>query len=191
MAKKRHLVYLDSKQEKFLDEIIERKNLEVLDSTSKLMRFIIEDYHTLITKKANPDVRLNYISKEVSMILNLVVSMSHTMKATHMTNENVLQYWQAHQEVERVINENKLNKRNGFRKKKKPSPTIKAKLEQKIFDESYYDQIGIGFAENDESLGGSQEENQLEFGFNTYEYKEATDDDYIEVTTDKWVKAKY
>ena len=92
MAKKRHLVYLDTKHENHLTEIIERKNLETLDSTSKLIRFIIEDYHNLITKKSNPDVRLNYISKEISMILNLVVSICDTLKVTQMTNENVLQY---------------------------------------------------------------------------------------------------
>ena len=63
LIKKRHLVYLDLKQEDFLEEIIERKNLRALNSTSKLMRFIIKDYHNLITKKTNPDVRLNYISK--------------------------------------------------------------------------------------------------------------------------------
>jgi hypothetical protein len=193
MAKRRHLVYLDSKQEDFLNEIVELKNLEALSSTSKLMRFIIEDYYKLITKGTTPDRRLNYISKEVSMILNLVASISHAVKVTHMTNENVVQYWQAEREVERIINENKMRK--GYRKKKKPSPSMKAKLEEKTFNESYYDKFGVSFAENNEGLETEQEESKLEFVrpsfLSTYEHKADSDDDYVEVSTDDWGDSKF
>ena len=178
MAKKRHLVYLDTKHENHLTDIIERKNLEALDSTSKLMRFIIEDYHNLITKKSNPDVRLNYISKEISMILNLVVSICDTLKITQMTNENVLQYWQAQREVERVINENKMNKEN--RRKKKPSLAMQDKLSETVVNENEYNLFGINLEakteRNDESLKSKQEtqqeKNQLEVPSFLKPYKE-------------------
>ena len=201
MAKKRHLVYLDTKHENHLTDIIERKNLETLDSTSKLMRFIIEDYHNLITKKSNPDVRLNYISKEISMILNLVVSICDTLKVTQMTNENVLQYWQAQREVERVINENKMNKEN--RRKKKPSLAMQDKLSETVVNENEYNLFGINLEakteRNDESLKSKQEtqqeEVQLEFEvpsfLKPYKEKELTNDDYVEVTSNDWTDYKF
>lgn len=195
LIKNRHSVYLDSKQEDFLEEIIERKNLGALNSTSKLMRFIIEDYHNLITKKTNPDVRLNYISKEISMILNLVASISHTLNVTHMTNENVVQYWQAKQEVERLINHNRWRK--GYRRKsKKPSAEIQAKLSEKKIDESYYDQFGVGFSKKgNDSFEKSLEEMKLEIEqpsfLSHYNYNEASDEDYVEVSTNDWIDSKF
>lgn len=199
MAKKRHLVYLDTKHENHLTDIIERKNLEALDSTSKLMRFIIEDYHNLITKKSNPDVRLNYISKEISMILNLVVSICDTLKVTQMTNENVLQYWQAQREVERVINENKMNKEN--RRKKKPSLAMQDKLSETVVNENEYNLFGINLEAKTERNGESlkskqetqQEKNQLEVPsfLKPYKEKELTNDDYVEVTSNDWTDYKF
>lgn len=193
MAMNRHLVYLDSKQEDFLQEIVERKNLEALSSTSKLMRFIIEDYHKLITKGTSPEVRLNYISKEISMILNLMVSVFATLNVTQQTNENVLQYWQAQQEVERLINENK--KRKGW-KKRIPSPAMKAKLQEKVIDESYYDLFeDIHGKQNDGSQETKQKETQLKFEIPSFlkpfKEQEVNDDDYVEVTSDNWVDSNY
>ena len=195
MAKKRHLVYLDTKHENHLTEIIERKNLKALDSTSKLMRFIIEDYHNLITKKSSPDVRLNYISKEISMILNLVVSMCDALNVTQQTNENVVQYWQTLKEVERVINENK--KRSPWQKKRTPSPAMRTKLQEKVIDENYYDLFDVVHGkQDDKNQETQQEKNQLKIEapsfLKPYKEKELTNDDYVEVVSDNyWVESKY
>ena len=104
-----------------------------------------------------------------------------------MTNENVLQYWQAQREVERVINENKMNKEN--RRKKKPSFAMQDKLSETVVNENEYNLFGINLEakteRNDESLKSKQEtqpeEVQLEVPsfLKPYKEKELTNDDYV------------
>lgn len=193
MAKKRHLVYLDKKQEEQLSEIIERKNLEPLNSVSQVMRFIIEDYHHLLTKKASPDVRLNYISKEVSMILNLVASTCHALKVEHVRNENVIQYWQSQREVERIINENKTRK--PWRKKRKPPPEIEAKLKEKVAEEDYYALYdAVHGTQGGKRQVTQREKTPVEFNapdfLKPFKEKKVNSDDYVEVTNDNWVEVK-
>lgn len=134
MAAKRHLLYLDIEHEDALEEIAELKKLKELNTISKIVRFIILDYYKLITKKTNPDDRLNAMSKELAIVLNLVTSLVKKMGAPQVRNEDVLQFYQAEKYVEQTINENKKIKNRKGNKLKVSSET-RSKQSEITFDD--------------------------------------------------------
>ena len=143
----RHNLFLNTEHEEILDKIIEFKNLGELKSTSKVVRFIILDYYERLTTSEQPkasDVKLNAMSKDVSIILNLLCSLiantpSLNVGDKHVHNENVLLYWQSLKYVETIINE----RRTGHGDRPVMPVEFKDRLEttSKPFDGSYLEQL--------------------------------------------------
>jgi len=143
----RHNLFLNTEHEEILDKIIELKNLGELKSTSKVVRFIILDYYERLTTIELPktsDVKLNAMSKDVSIILNLLCSLIANTPSLnegdkHVRNENVLLYWQSLKYIETIINE----RRTGLGDRPIMPVEFKDKLEtiSKPFDESYLEQL--------------------------------------------------
>ena len=108
----RHNLFLNVEHEEVLSKIIDLKNLGELKSTSKVVRFILLDYYKMLTtgKSSNTgDVKLNAMSKDISIALNLLCSLiantpSLAIDGKHIENENVLLYWQSLNYVETIIN---------------------------------------------------------------------------------------
>lgn len=79
MAAKKENVFLDTEHEGALKEIIKLKSLSELKTISKILRFIIMDYHKLITSGYNPDVKLKQVAKQIAAIENLLyIQIAHT-----------------------------------------------------------------------------------------------------------------
>lgn len=132
MKKKRTALYLDIEHKDALEEISKIKSLEGLKSISQVVRYIILDYYNLITKQASPDVRLNAMSKELSMVLNLVTSLVNDADASQIRNEDVLQYHQSEKYVEQMINGNKKMKH-----RKGNKPKINSEMEEKLLEKTF------------------------------------------------------
>ena len=143
----RHNLFLNTEHEEILDKITRLKNLGELKSTSKVVRFIILDYYerlTTIEKPKTRDVKLNEISKDVSIILNLLCSLiantpSLNVGVKHVRNENVLLYWQSLEYVEAIINERQAG--HGDRPVMPVEFKDKMETTSKTFDQSYLEQL--------------------------------------------------
>ena len=143
----RYNLFLNTEHEEILNKIIELKNLGELKSTSKVVRFIILDYYERLTTIEQPktsDVKLNAMSKDVSIILNLLCSLiantpSLNVGDKHARNENVLLYWQSLEYVEAIINK----RRTGHGERPVMPAEFKDKMEttSKPFDQSYLEQL--------------------------------------------------
>ena len=143
----RHNLFLNAEHEEILNKIIDLKNLGEFKSTSKVVRFIMLDYYEMLTNNEKPkakDVKLNAMSKDISIILNLLCSLiantpSLNVGDNHVRNENVLLYWQSLKYVQAIINE----RRAGHGDRPVMPVEFKDKMEtsSKPFDQSYLEQI--------------------------------------------------
>jgi len=144
-AAQRHNLFLNTEHEEILNKIIKLKNLGELNSTSKVVRFIMLDYYEMLTmneKSQAKDVKLNAMSKDISMILNLICSLiantpSLNTGDNHVRNENVLLYWQSLKYVEQIINE----RRTGHGGRPVMPAEFKEMMNTNLIDESYLKQL--------------------------------------------------
>ena len=105
----RHNVFLNDEQENALQEIMQIKNLGELKTTSKIIRFIILDYHKmLLGDTLHSDIKLKAITKQLSVIENIVCLLARDIPADISINkENVVHFWKATQAVDQEMNRSK------------------------------------------------------------------------------------
>jgi len=143
----RHNLFLNTEHEEILNKITRLKNLGELKSTSKVVRFIMLDYYEMLTNNEKPkakDVKLNAMSKDISMILNLICSLiantpSLNVGDNHVRNENVLLYWQSLKYVEAIINDRRTG--HGGRPVMPAEFKDMIEVKSKSFDQSYLEQL--------------------------------------------------
>jgi len=104
-------------------------------------------------------MKIAAMSKEVSVLLNMVCNMyenianndenkKELISKNHIRNEQSLKYWQSLAYVDGVINE----RRNGYRKKLKPTSEIKKMMREKIIQPSLFEQVEGGYRITDEEF---------------------------------------
>lgn len=135
----RHTLFLSPTHEEALDEIIVLNNLGELKTVSKVLRFVILDYHRLLTTGENKsDVRLNAMSKQLHVIENLLcLLVKDVPDYAYVTKEDVIHYWKSRKAAEDMINELKA----GRKARPKPPPEIKERIQTKYVDQDSLEQI--------------------------------------------------
>ena len=129
--KNRIQIYLNETYHHVLDEIKQLKQFDSTMDERELIKYIVLDYHQLLTSAERLKDKLTYIDQNISILLNLQSSMAMEYHIPSYPLKDSLPYFQAKKQVESMMN---------LPRSILPSPAIQKELQEptKRWDEKAF-----------------------------------------------------